>query len=86
MKTIAEYTDLQVPSYALSYLVNGDASGLEDEDKQNIDAWFKQFKDEAKAVNGHVIFNPDTDSIGFVHCPEFGLACDCATSTVLICN
>lgn len=84
VKTVSEYTELQVPCYALSYLVNGDDSGIEAEDKRNIDDWFEQFEAEAKQVGGHVIFDAGQDEGSFTHSPEFGLACDCVSATVLI--
>ena len=87
MKTISEYKDMRVPTYALSYLVNGDASGLEDNDQTNIDKWFEQFATEAKNCGGQVIFStPDNGEPYFSHCPEFGLACDVEDCTVLICK
>lgn len=86
MQTVIEYNDLMVPDYALSYLVNCDDSGITAEDKAAIDAWFKQFTDEAAIVGAHVIFSPDETEGSFVHRPEFGLACNCVKSTVLIVN
>jgi len=38
MITIARYDDCKIPDYALVYLVNNDSSGLEPNDKQNIDS------------------------------------------------
>lgn len=86
MTTIAKYTELSVPGYALSYLVNGDDSGIEPEDKANIDEWYSQFEEEAQEVSGHVIFaitDNDSDSY-FTWNPEFGLACNCYDCTILI--
>ena len=42
MKTVAEYTKLKIPSYALSYLVNDDASGLEDKEIAAADQYMQQ--------------------------------------------
>jgi hypothetical protein len=47
MKTIASYT-VYLPDYALSYLVNDDSSGIEEEDKKTIDSYMEFFYHEAK--------------------------------------
>lgn len=36
-----EKTTEKIPTWSLSYLVNGDASGLTDEELQTIDRWYK---------------------------------------------
>jgi len=41
-KLITEKYDL--PAYWASYLINGDASGISDSDKQNCDAWLEHKK------------------------------------------
>ncbi len=95
MQTISEYNELKIPSYALSYLVNADSSGIETEDIENIDNFMLQFYTEAKEKNGHVIFNTSEviDDEGevleytepyFCSFPEFGLACDVIDCEVLI--
>ena len=84
MVTISEYTELKVPSYALSYLVNADASGLEDEDIKATDNYMRQYYEEAEKAGGHVIFSPSDEEPYFTHTPEFGLPCDVVDCTVLI--
>lgn len=84
MMTISEYTELAVPDYALSYLVNGDSSGIDDDDKKTIDEWYQQFIDEAQAVSGHIIFDASSEDSYFTWDPEFGLACECCNCTILI--
>jgi len=84
MTTIAEYTGLRVPTYALSTLVNADSSGIEDADILAIDEWFSQFTEEARAKGGHVIFSCGEYEGSFTHSPEFGLPCDCVDCTILI--
>lgn len=84
MKTIAEYTELPIPSWSLSYLVNGDNSGIDDKEQKQADDYMQQFYDEAKKHNGHVIFSCGDGEGSFTHNPEFGLACDCIDCTVLI--
>ena len=95
MHKISEYTELKIPDYALSYLVNADSSGLETEDIESIDSFMEQFYTEAKENHGHVIFSIDeiTDNDGdileyqepyFCSCPRFGLPCDVVDCTVLI--
>lgn len=36
----------KVGTYFLSYLINGDASGLEDDDQTMVDEWFTHAKDD----------------------------------------
>ena len=85
METVAEYTGLNVPDYALFYLVNGDDSGIEPDDKAIVDAWYAEFEQKANAVNGHVIFSTETDDEGyFSNSPEFGLPCTCYDCTIII--
>ena len=85
MKTIAEYENLPIPTYSLSYLVNNDPSGIENEDIKAIDNYMEQYYSEAKEKNGHVLFSPDLDiEPYFTHFPEFGLACDCVPCNIFI--
>ncbi len=95
METISEYNDLRVPDYALSYLINDDASGIDDSDIELIDNFMNQFYDEAKENDGSVIFSTSEviDDDGevleyqepyFCSSPEFGLPCSVVDCTVLI--
>jgi hypothetical protein len=84
MKTVAEYTELKIPSYALSYLVNADASGLDDKDIAATDNYMLQYYKEAVKAGGHVIFSPSDQEPYFAHSPEYGLPCDVVDCTVLI--
>lgn len=87
MKTLKTYDQLAIPSYALSYLVNNDATGLTDEDQAAIDCFMQGFYDEAKSLGGHVLFCDDADCTPyFCKLPEFGLACDCIDAEILICK
>ena len=62
----------RIPVYALSYLVNGDASGLEDDDLIIIHDWLE---DEFGALNC-LIFEPLDEHPGFDWNPAFGLPVD----------
>lgn len=87
MKTLKKYTELAIPTYALPYLVNNDATGLSGEDQTEIDSFMQGFYDEAKALGGHVIFCDDSDCAPyFCHYPEFGLSCDVIDAEILICK
>ncbi len=62
----------EVPSYALGALINGDLSGIEDEeDEKNI----REFDDK----NAGYIYDVKPGSQGFVSSPAFGKATDCET-------
>jgi hypothetical protein len=84
MKTVSEYTELKIPAYALSYLVNADASGLEEGDIIATNIYMQQYYKEAEKVGGHVIFSPSDQEPHFTHTPEYGLPCDVVDCTVLI--
>ena len=85
MKTLKEYDELAIPSWALSYLVNNDATGLSDQDQAQVDSFMADFEAEAKSLNAHVMFADDADGGEFfTHYPEFGLACNCVEAKILI--
>lgn len=81
MKTVAEY-EVKFPAWALSYVVNGDASGIEPEDKKQVDNYMRQYEGR-----GHVeVCLPAEDNweSHFSWSPEFGLPCDVVDCTILI--
>ena len=90
MKTIANYDELNVPEYALSYLVNGDVSGIDKTDLEICRSWFKWYESKAAEVPGAVAqFNVVSSPEGnfdpyFCKSPEFGLPCNCVECEVLI--
>lgn len=84
MKIHEVYDNLPIPGYALSYLVNGDDSGLDENDKKDIDDYMKDYYTRADSVNGHVVFSVDSEEGYFDSCPEFGLACDVYDCTIAI--
>jgi len=77
-------TNEDVPDYALSYLVNGDDSGLEDRDQATIDTWYEQYQDLADMRGGNVIISPGDEHGEFTNRPAFGLACSTTPTTILI--
>lgn len=58
---------MNIPDYALSYLVNGDASGLEDGEQEELDDWYKQMR--------VISIEPTNKHNEFDNNPEFGLPC-----------
>ena len=83
MKTIGSYT-VYLPDYALSYLVNDDSSGIEEEDKKTIDSYMEFFYHEAKINNGSVIIDTTSNESFFTWSPAFGLACNCFKASIII--
>lgn len=67
MKTTIE----KIPVYALSALINGDYSGLYDEDVKNIEEWLASSGIREGIWPGEEGYNPY-----FTHYPAFGLATD----------
>jgi len=87
MKTACQEDNVLIPSYALSYLINGDASGLSDEDKAITDKWLSGWNARTEKVNGSLIIttvNEDYDDSDFHWNPEFGLPCNCNYCTIII--
>ena len=76
--------EVDLPDYSLSYLVNGDASGIDDTDIENIDSFMQQFYDEAEELNGHVVIDVISEEGSFTPYPEFGLACNCYDTNINI--
>ncbi len=63
------------PSHWASYLINGDASGIDDRDIAQADAFV-----ESVGCGAPV----NCEDAGFIHCPDYGdLAADCRTYTFL---
>jgi hypothetical protein len=87
MNTVNSYS-VKLPDYSLSYLINGDESGISEEDKNIIDEYMQEFYDESESCNGDVIIGlDDIDSEGyFTWSPSFGLACTVFDATILIVN
>ena len=60
---------MEIPTWAMCYLVNGDKDGLTDEDIQTVDDWWNR--------NNVILVDPiGTGDASFTWHPEFGLACD----------
>jgi len=62
-----------LPDYWASYLINGDASGLEDADKEACDAWF-----ERELGAGWVCADVSENTWFTKHPDSGGLACNVA--------
>jgi hypothetical protein len=85
MKTLKVYDELAIPSWALSYLVNDDSTGLSDQDQAQVDSFMADFEAEAKSLNAHVMFADDAEGGEFfTNSPEFGLPCNCVEAKILI--
>ena len=65
-----EKTTEKIPAWSLCYLVNGDASGLTEEELQNIDFWYK---DMGVQVVSPVMDDGCNLQPYFSPCPAFGL-------------
>ena len=83
MQILDEYV-VEIPEYALSYLINSDASGLEDQEIKYIDQFMQSYYDEASDLHAHVILSPTKDEGSFNRFPVFGLACTTVPCKILI--
>jgi len=82
-KTIEAYEE-KIPAYAVSYIINGDLSGLEKSDKKAIDNFMDFFYNRAKILKGHVVIDIGEGESYFSSRPAFGLACDVVDAKILI--
>ena len=72
----------KIPTWALCYIINGDASGLEDEDVKMVDDFCSQFPG---AIYCPIRINDDGDfDVYFSRYPAFGLACDVVDTEIII--
>ena len=71
-----EYIDtINLPTWAVDYLVNGDSSGISEEDIATVDQWLESLDHHCVSFD----FDCDGEILGtfFTQYPEFGLACEC---------
>ena len=73
----------KIPTWSLGYIINGDATGLTDEEIRMIDKWLNDWQVQ--------IVSPATDEEGnaqpyFSHCPLFGLAAEVEDCDILYTN
>lgn len=72
---LKRYTNF--PVYAITYLMYGDASGITEEDVENIENWI-----DSEGIRHLNLVSVDSD-VYFKHKPRFGLACDCVDVTFM---
>ena len=80
MKTLSKQQNARVPSWALSYLINGDYSGITEDEKTTVDKWLDGMNKWVESIGGNPLYmniNPVTEHEFFTKYPEFGLPCDC---------
>jgi len=69
---------VSMPTWAMSYVFNSDASGITDEEQMLIDTWYASYSRGYLTID--ILQDEDTGEDmepDFRHIPEFGLACDC---------
>lgn len=76
-----DFTIEKIPVWAMYYLVNGDYSGITEEDKAIVDEWWER--------NNVVSVSPASDDEGncfpyFSHFPAFGLGSDVIDCSVMV--
>lgn len=71
---------VRIPTWALCYLANSDASGLDAEDKKTVDEWVERTRN-----GGRIDVCPPSDGEPyFTPYPAFGLACDVEDCDVVV--
>lgn len=67
-----------IPNWAMTYLMNSDATGLDPSEVKEVDRWWKGMTEE-----GYSVISPTDDTNEFCAYPEFGLACDTTKCEIL---
>lgn len=80
---ITNELDVKLPSYSLSYLINGDDSGLSEEDLGIIDSWYDIILVLAGNMAVIITTLQDDQDPYFSTSPEFGLPCDVVDCKIL---
>lgn len=83
---IINHISARIPTCALSYLYDGDASGIEPADVATIDVWLAECRENLLAAHPGAtidIVTRDNAEGSFTSSPAFGLACDCVPGAVI---
>ena len=84
MKTVF-MREVRIPSYAMPYLINGDSSGINEDDIKVIDTWYQEYENMLWEGQSIVIGMPEKDYPEFYWNPDFGgLGADCFTCMISI--
>ena len=81
--------EVKLPDYSLSYLINGDSTGLTDDDKAAIDRYMDDYYNTALLYHGDVVIELESQEGYFTWYPPFGLACnvyDCVIAILYDCQ
>ena len=69
-----DYGD-NLPEWSVAYIVNGDAEGLTEEEREMADSWAASYP--SRSIIDVKAIHPE-----FTHRPAFGLACTCVSFEV----
>jgi len=72
-----------IPQWAMCYLVNGDASGISETEKNTVDTWVNQYRAMFTNVYSMDIVSHEGDGF-YTKYPEFGKACKVDECDVII--
>ena len=78
-KYVKTLRGVRIPTWALCYLVNGDDSALDEDDKATVDAWVERTRDGGRID----VCCPDGEPY-FCRYPAFGFACDVEDCDVVV--
>ena len=78
---IQYYNTISMPLYAIYYLEYGDMSGLEQEDIETIDTWYRALVEQSGAQ--YITFEYGDEQF-FTNLPEFGLPFDCVDCKIYV--
>ena len=75
LASFEHFDTINIPSWSLSYLINSDASGLEDSEIELIDEWIDSLDYHSLVFD--IVGDDEYLDPFFTSHPEFGLPCDC---------
>ena len=78
---ITIHEGVKIPTWALCYLINGDDSGLEAEDKKLVDDWVEKTREGGRI---DVCCPKEGEEAYFCRYPAFGLPCDVEECDVVV--
>jgi len=81
---IALTYEVKLPDYSLSYLINGDNSGLTPDDIATIDRYMDDYYNTALLYQGDVTVSVESEEGYFTNNPAFGLACNVYDCVIVI--
>ena len=67
-----------LPDFWAAAIVNGDETGMDDDDSRAFNAWIKEFQEDNGVIFTANVFSDEAQFVTYHHAKPFGvLACNC---------